>query len=328
MAPIVRPYWYVHKTNAKGRWLGRTVLDRTAIETGRITVNGRRATLYVVRNADILAHATHRHEPLVTADPLRILHDADDLLVIDKPASIPVCFASDLIVCIEPILTTSHKLGVNMVSPRGKPCRTEFRRLSYNGITSLLECIPHTGRTHQIRVHLQFLGHPIANDPLYCCDAWGPDLARGGIDDETAQAVLVRIRENVFPHAAPSAASLEPPSNSDPPPPPTLSPQPAGCQPLASPQPAPSAAAAAVCPSCPPPLAGTSPPAPRADPRPEQLGIYLHAWRYAAPAAGLGPFEAAPPAFAHPGFTGDAALPDEFWARGGRWAPAPAPEEA
>ncbi|KAJ1561127.1 hypothetical protein HK405_004854, partial [Cladochytrium tenue] len=104
MAPIVRPYWYAHKTNAKGRWLGRTVLDvysaefqdqtteyyQSAIETGRITVNGHRvATSYVVRNADVLAHATHRHEPPVTADPLRILHDADDLLVIDKPASIP-----------------------------------------------------------------------------------------------------------------------------------------------------------------------------------------------------------------------------------------------
>lgn len=32
---------------------------------------------------------------------------------------------------------------------------------------SLVQCQPHTGRTHQIRLHLQHLGHPIVNDPLY-----------------------------------------------------------------------------------------------------------------------------------------------------------------
>lgn len=39
-----------------------------------------------------------------------------------------------------------------------------------------------TGRTHQLRVHLQYLGYPIANDPIYCTDSWGPDYARGGLD--------------------------------------------------------------------------------------------------------------------------------------------------
>lgn len=33
--------------------------------------------------------------------------------------------------------------------------------------STLLECFPITGRTHQIRVHLQFLGHPILNDVVY-----------------------------------------------------------------------------------------------------------------------------------------------------------------
>lgn len=32
---------------------------------------------------------------------------------------------------------------------------------------SIVHCLPLTGRTHQIRVHLQFLGHPITNDPIY-----------------------------------------------------------------------------------------------------------------------------------------------------------------
>ena len=41
---------------------------------------------------------------------------------------------------------------------RGKECHTEFQRLSYNGRTSVVVCRPHTGRMHQIRVHLQYLG--------------------------------------------------------------------------------------------------------------------------------------------------------------------------
>ncbi len=38
--------------------------------------------------------------------------------------------------------------------------------LSRDGL-SLVECRPRTGRTHQIRVHLKHLGHPIAGDPVY-----------------------------------------------------------------------------------------------------------------------------------------------------------------
>lgn len=49
----------------------------------------------------------------------------------------------------------------------GKACLTKFTRLHFNGRTSILRCEPETGRTHQIRVHLQHLGFPIANDPIY-----------------------------------------------------------------------------------------------------------------------------------------------------------------
>lgn len=62
------------------------------------------------------------------------------------------------IVCVEPIEVVSYKIGVCRVSAKGKECRTEFERLSYNGKTSVVLCKPHTGRMHQIRVHLQFLG--------------------------------------------------------------------------------------------------------------------------------------------------------------------------
>jgi hypothetical protein len=56
--------------------------------------------------------------------------------------------------------------------------------MSYDALsnTSVIHCKPITGRTHQIRVHLQFLGHPIANDPIYQnTSAWGPELGKGGV---------------------------------------------------------------------------------------------------------------------------------------------------
>ncbi|KAM6570388.1 hypothetical protein CsatB_018373 [Cannabis sativa] len=53
---------------------------------------------------------------------------------------------------------------------KGKTACTKFTRISTNGIHSIVSCQPITGRTHQIRVHLQHAGHPIANDILYLSD--------------------------------------------------------------------------------------------------------------------------------------------------------------
>ncbi len=59
-----------------------------------------------------------------------------------------------------------HKVCVD---EEGKCAETYFKPLSYNeqlGAT-LLACYPHTGRTHQIRVHLFHVKHPILGDPIY-----------------------------------------------------------------------------------------------------------------------------------------------------------------
>lgn len=49
----------------------------------------------------------------------------------------------------------------------GKPSHTRFRRLSASNSNSRLELEPVTGRTHQLRVHMTAIGHPILGDALY-----------------------------------------------------------------------------------------------------------------------------------------------------------------
>jgi 23S rRNA pseudouridine1911/1915/1917 synthase len=55
------------------------------------------------------------------------------------------------------------------VDDRGKPSKTSFKPLKYfpDLNMTLVECKPHTGRQHQIRVHLFHVKHPIVGDPIY-----------------------------------------------------------------------------------------------------------------------------------------------------------------
>ena len=57
-----------------------------------------------------------------------------------------------------------QKMAVN---DRGRESLTKYRVLAAVEGKALIECHPHTGRTHQIRVHLKHLGHPVVGDPLY-----------------------------------------------------------------------------------------------------------------------------------------------------------------
>jgi 23S rRNA pseudouridine1911/1915/1917 synthase len=61
---------------------------------------------------------------------------------------------------------TKHKV---FISPKGKASHTDFTPLEYDETldATLVACYPHTGRTHQIRVHLFHVKHPILGDPIY-----------------------------------------------------------------------------------------------------------------------------------------------------------------
>uniref|UniRef100_A0A7M4FLK2 Pseudouridine synthase n=1 Tax=Crocodylus porosus TaxID=8502 RepID=A0A7M4FLK2_CROPO len=276
----VRPYYFDFQTYCKGRWVGKSLLHvfasefrshplayyRVAARAGRLRLNEEpvRDLDIVLKNNDFLRNTAHRHEPPVTAQPIQVLAENDEMVVVDKPSSLPVhpcgrfrhntvifilgkehnlkelhtihrldrmtsgvlMFAKTLevskrideqvrqrqlekeyvcrvlgefpeneVICEEPILVVSYKVGVCRVDPKGKSCKTVFQRLSYNGKTSVVKCFPHTGRTHQIRVHLQFLGHPIVNDPIYNMEAWGPAKGKGGKIDKTDEELLKALVE-------------------------------------------------------------------------------------------------------------------------------------
>jgi 23S rRNA pseudouridine1911/1915/1917 synthase len=59
------------------------------------------------------------------------------------------------------------------VDPGGKPALTHYRVREALPAHTLLECDLETGRTHQIRVHLASIGHPIEGDPVYAGKAAG-----------------------------------------------------------------------------------------------------------------------------------------------------------
>lgn len=84
-----------------------------------------------------------------------------------------------------------RRVKVDKGNPDAKPSQTTCKvlaRFEINGEpVSLIEAMPHTGRTHQIRVHLAYLGHPILGDDKYhindksgvrrlCLHAWKLDV--------------------------------------------------------------------------------------------------------------------------------------------------------
>lgn len=109
-------------------------------------------------------------------------------------------------ICDAPLNIVQHKLGMSCVAddsiyPSAKPSKTLFRVLNYSAKEnkSLILAQPITGRTHQIRIHLQYCGHAIHNDPLYAGPQWS-DLFKTdeavGVEGwlEKVQSIAEQIR--------------------------------------------------------------------------------------------------------------------------------------
>lgn len=77
-----------------------------------------------------------------------------------------------------------------------------FREETFNDMISLVTCQLETGRTHQIRVHMQHLGHPLLGDQLYGLPAQEQRslLNRGGYDEEVRDEIMEFPRQAL--HAA------------------------------------------------------------------------------------------------------------------------------
>ncbi|XP_050529421.1 pseudouridylate synthase RPUSD2-like [Daktulosphaira vitifoliae] len=274
----VYPYYYTFTTHTKGRWVGRTLLEvfgkefrahsteeyEHHIQKGSLTINNEQVTPdYVLQHNDLLSNTVHRHEVPVTKDPIDIIYLDKNIVVVNKPASIPVhpcgryrhntvifllakehnlknlktihrldrltsgillfgrtqsmaqkleeqirnrevkkqyiCIVEgkfpESIECSEPIEVVSYKIGVCKVSSKGKICSTKFKLIDYNETsnTSLVKCYPNSGRMHQIRVHLQYLGHPITNDPLYNDVIFGPEKGRGGNFNKSDEKLIEEL---------------------------------------------------------------------------------------------------------------------------------------
>lgn len=90
-----------------------------------------------------------------------------------------------------------HPSRRTLISTRARKARravTEYEVLRFLGEFSFLKVIPRTGRTHQIRVHFQHLGHPVVGDKAYAGRRWQ------NLKDSRIRAKIGRMRRH-FLHA-------------------------------------------------------------------------------------------------------------------------------
>jgi 23S rRNA pseudouridine1911/1915/1917 synthase len=97
----------------------------------------------------------------------------------------------------------THRLKMAPNRKGGKEAKTFYRvEKSFEKACALVECKLESGRTHQIRVHMEALGHPLIGDPLYGAqdNAIASTFKKSGFEQEVIDAVLAFPRQAL--HAA------------------------------------------------------------------------------------------------------------------------------
>ncbi len=99
------------------------------------------------------------------------------------------------------------------VNPNGKPSETRFTVIETFKNATLIQASPITGRTHQIRVHVQYTGHPIAWDDRYGDRRFDAYAGKLGLDRLFLHAAYIKfihpVTEKVMEISAPMEAKLE-----------------------------------------------------------------------------------------------------------------------
>ena len=140
---------------------------------------GQRVQVELVRPAHELAFTPE-------AIPLHIVHEDAHVLVLHKPAGLVVhpaagnwsgTLLNGLLAhgrlelaqeTIDAPIGRDPRVRVRMaVVATGKPARTDVEELAFAEGIAAVRCTLHTGRTHQIRVHLAHRGHPLVADEVY-----------------------------------------------------------------------------------------------------------------------------------------------------------------
>ena len=135
----------------------------------------------------VVAKHDKAHQGLAAQLEDRSLRRVYEALVLKVP--IPIKGAVDMSIGRDP--RNRLKMAVNVKG--GKDARTHYLvKENYKEALSLVECRLESGRTHQIRVHMQAIKHPLIGDPLY-----GPQdtavrgaLKKAGYEAETAEKML------------------------------------------------------------------------------------------------------------------------------------------
>ncbi len=87
----------------------------------------------------------------------------------------------------------SERKRMSTRTKKGRPAITRWRKVEEFESATLLDIFPQTGRTHQIRVHLSSIGHPILGDPLY-----GRKGRPGAIHDPVLRDCVKRLNRQAL----------------------------------------------------------------------------------------------------------------------------------